>query len=188
MNECQLVVHEVRSATASDTDDIIEILVTAFTTDPLAQLLHPDPVEYKIKYIEMFRDIIINQNSDGKLVLDVTTNLNGCAIWYPPHVESTDTNPPLSSRQEVIDYFHAIKSSAPMNEPYWYLAFIGVSPKYEGIGTILLKHRLSQITGLVAFWTGNETTIAFYQRFGFEVYSHCEINSLKAWWLTNRLP
>jgi len=183
-------IHEVRSGTTNDRDDIVETLVTAFMTDPLVQLLHPNPIIRKEKLNELFNETIDNSDDDddNKLVIDVTTTLNGCAIWHPPTVEP-DLDPSPTSRQEVFNFFHTIKSIAPKNESFWYLAYIGTRSNHgSGVGTTLLKHRLSLIKeGLVALWTGNEENIKFYQKFGFEVYSHCEVNALQAWWLTYRM-
>lgn len=191
MNENNSLIHEVRSGTMNDRVDIVETLVTAFMSDPLVQLLHPNPMIRKEKLNELFNETIDNNSDDdddNKLIVDVTTTLNGCAIWHPPTVEP-DLDPSPTSRQEVIDFFHALKSIAPMNESFWYLAYVGTRSNYgSGVGTTLLKYRLSLIKeGLVALWTGNEENIKFYQKFGFEVYSHCEVNELKAWWLTYRI-
>ena len=187
-NNCNVIIHEIRSGTRNDRGDIVETLVTAFMTDPLVQLLHPNPMIRKEKLNELFNETIDNSDDDNKLVVDVTTTLNGCAIWHPPTVEP-DLDPSPTSRQEVINFFHTIKSIAPKNESFWYLAYIGTRSNYgSGVGTTLLKHRLSLIKeGLVALWTGNEENIKFYQKFGFEVYSHCEVNALQAWWLTYRM-
>ena len=184
-NNCNVIIHEVRSGTTNDRGDIVETLVTAFMADLLVQLLHPNPMIRKEKLNELFNETIDNSDDDNKLVVDVTTTLNGCAIWHPSTVEP-DLDQSPTSRQEVINFFHTIKSIAPKNESFWYLAYIGTRSNYgSGVGTTLLKHRLSLIKeGLVALWTGNEENIKFYQKFGFEVYSHREVNSLQALWLT----
>ena len=176
--------HEIRASVITDRDAIVETLVTAFTTDPLEQSLFPDPTECREQHRDLFSSII--NKSESQLVVDVTATLDGCAIWYPPEVDP-DFSPPPSSRQEVVDFFHSIEASAPSGERFWYLAFIGARSKYGGIGSALLKSRLAQIKGLVAFWTGNEANIEFYRRFGFQVFSHCEVNGLNSWWLTKRL-
>jgi ribosomal protein S18 acetylase RimI-like enzyme len=59
-------------------------------------------------------------------------------------------------------------------EPYFYLAFVGVAPRFQGtgLGTALLESTLGRVdaVGMPAFLeNSNPRNIKLYERFGFRV-------------------
>ena len=51
----------------------------------------------------------------------------------------------------------------------WYLAYLGAVSPGRGVGTALLEHRLTSITGAAYTESSNGRNVPLYQRFGFEV-------------------
>lgn len=101
----------------------------------------------------------------------------GAAIWDPPGYRPTlnrwkDTTKALSVFRTRIRRGAIVEELFPTlrpKEPHWYLSTIGAIEQGRGIGSALLEHRLSQISGAAYLESSNRTNIPLYERYGFTV-------------------
>jgi GNAT superfamily N-acetyltransferase len=116
-------------------------------------------------------------------VVDVTDDLDGVAIWYPPGrypEPGEDATPAARAGSSAL--LEAIETARPPGR-FWFLAFLGARTPGRGAGSALVRHRLARITGSSALWTGNEANLDFYARFGFRAESLHEAPGACAFWL-----
>jgi ribosomal protein S18 acetylase RimI-like enzyme len=122
-----------------------------------------------------------------------TAGFEGAAVWFPPGrwrrtswrmLRSGMVAAPLRVRWSILRRLAAVEArsqalhehSAPASAPHWYLAQAGVEPARQrrGIASQLLRpvlaHLDAQAPPLPCYLeTEQETNIAFYERFGFQV-------------------
>jgi ribosomal protein S18 acetylase RimI-like enzyme len=161
-----------------------ELLARAFQDDPAWGWVLPNPKRRAALLPWLFQtgfEIADAQvwTTDGELL--------GVARWMPPGKPDVHVGAmlraliatPLRVREATNRFFaygravEALRAQA-VPEPHWYLAGIGVDPRFQrrGIGTALLAPGLtaSREAGLpCALLTNSERNLPFYRQNGFEI-------------------
>ena len=177
----------VKSATSSDSDDVIAVLTLAFSTDPGARWTYPD----SHKYLRYFPDII---RAFGGRALEHGTahyveGFLGAALWLPPDVQP-DEDEMMTLMQRTVDESTICDFRQVMEhtgryrptEPHWYLPLTGVDPAHQGngYGSALMNHALARFDRqeqLAYLESTNPRNVPFYKRHGFEVLGTVQVGS-----------
>lgn len=177
----------INTATISEQDQTIAVIVMAFSTDPITRWAYPDSLQYLNyfpKVVSAFGGNAFEHNSayygDG---------FSGAALWLPPDVQSREDEIVAITEQsvtgprqgEIFSMFEQMASYHP-DEPHWYLPLIGVDPilQGKGVGSALLKHsliRCDQENKLAYLESTNPRNVPLYQRHGFELLGTIQIGS-----------
>ena len=160
-------------------DEVLEILWSAFETDPLGHFLWPDEDERRHNYLTLLADGLSHASC-----VDVFDDKRGVALWQ--RVERAEDNCDMwtHDRPDAIRLADLLNQAAPP-APYTYLSFLAVHPSAhgKGAGTALLQHRLPQLSGTVALWTGSKSNVPFYEKRGFQLHAECTVDGAGAWWM-----
>lgn len=169
----------INTATASDMASVIDVLVLAFSTDPVVRWMYPDPHQFLINFPLFVRAF------GGKAFAEESSyhvdEYAGAALWLPPGIHpDEDVLFPLLRRtlaeRERADAFSVFEQMAGYHPdgPHWYLPLIGVDPtrQRKGYGTALMRHALipcdrDQIPAYLE--SSNPDNIPLYQQHGFEL-------------------
>ena len=168
------------AATASDQVSIIDVLVRAFSADPVAQWIWHDPQQYHMHFPDFVRAF------GGKAFTHESAYyVNGfaaTALWLPPNVHPdeeklTSVVQRTMSEEFQKDFFlvFELMSRYHPSEPHWYLPLMGVDPDQQGkgFGSALLEHTLIQCDrdSILAYLeSSNPRNIPLYERHGFELF------------------
>lgn len=170
---------EIMNASASDEMSVINTIVLAFATDPMARWSWPDASQYldvMPRFIRAFGGSAFQRGS-----AHCTADRRGAALWLPP-----GASPDEHAMGEIIetsvspamlgDVFAVIEKMEQFHptEPHWYLPLMGVDPVLQGkgYGSALLNHALQQCDreGSLAYLeSSNPKNIPLYKRHGFQV-------------------
>ena len=168
----------ISNTAASDEEHAINVIVLAFSADPAARRMFPDPTQYLRHFPKLVKAF-------GGKAFDHGTAYHvdgfiGAALWLPPDVHPDDE--PLGElieetvaepvRPEVFAVIEQMANYHP-GEPHWYLPLIGVDPIHQGkgLGTALMRHVLSRCDRekkLAYLESSNAKNIPLYEREGFE--------------------
>ncbi len=170
---------QVRQATASDRQSILNSITLAFSSDPVNRWYLPDADRF-LTYFPSVVAAALDVSLDAGTCF-VTDECEGAAIWLPPGttmdeaaMESVLTEaPPPELAEPLMEFFGAIESYHPHDEDCWYLPIIGVDPGHrgKGLGGVLMKHATSVIDeqGALGYLeSSNQANISLYERHGFE--------------------
>ena len=142
----------ISNTTASDEQHVIDVIVLAFSADPAARRMFPDPTQY-LRHFPKFVKAFGGKAFDHGTAYHIDGFL-GAALWLPPDVHPDDE--PLAVlieetvaepvRQEVFAVIEQMANYHP-REPHWYLPLIGVDPIHQGkgLGSALMRHALSSL-------------------------------------------
>lgn len=176
---------EIRSAAASDRENVIGAITLAFSTDPMARWSQPDPA----KYLKHFPAAVI---AFGGSAFEEGTayfadGYAGAALWLPPGVHPdmermmrlTETTSPNAIKSDLYGVFEEVGKYHPA-EPHWYLTMIGVDPSRQGngVGSALMKHALiacDRDDSIAYLESSNPRNILLYERHGFEVIGEIQV-------------
>ena len=123
------------------------------------------------------------QIASSDAIVDVTDDLDGAAIWYPPgHYPAPTSSESSVSVSGSSALFESLEAARPPGE-FWFLAFLGARTAGHGSGSALVRHRLALGSGPSALWTANESNVIFYGRFGYWTASRHEVPGACAFWL-----
>jgi ribosomal protein S18 acetylase RimI-like enzyme len=169
----------VRSATELDSAPLIDVVVLAFSGDPVARWTWPEPQEY-LRHFPSF----IKAFGGGAFARESAYYIDGyagAALWLPPGVHPDGEALVNLLRQTASERVRA-DASALMErmeryhpgEPHWYLPLIGVDPAYQGkgYGAALMRHALLRCdheNKLAYLESTNPRNIPLYERHGFEI-------------------
>jgi ribosomal protein S18 acetylase RimI-like enzyme len=177
----------IKAATSSDEASVIDAIVLAFSTDPFARWIWPDPHEYLTHFAAFTRGYgekaFTHESAyyvDGYL---------GAALWLPPDVHPNE-DPVMVLLQDTVDadkqedlfgLLERMDSCVP-EDPYRYLPFIGVDSMHQGkgLGSALLERGLLRCDHdkTPAFLEStNPANISLYERHGFEILDAFQIGS-----------
>jgi ribosomal protein S18 acetylase RimI-like enzyme len=165
--------------TALDEVFIIDILVRAFSTDPVARWLWSDSQQYLMHFPRLVKALGGKAFTNGNAYY--IDGYNGAALWLPPNVRP-DEDPLIDLVQcgtseqiqdDIFQVFEQVSRYHP-GEPHWYLTLMGVDPfqQGKGFGSALLQHALVQCDRdgkLVYLQSTNPKNISFYERHDFEL-------------------
>ena len=172
---------------SSDEASIIDVLVRAFSADPVAQWIWPSSQQYHIYFPSFVRAFA------GKAFTHETAyyvdGYAAAALWLPPDV--------LPDEEILISIFqHSVSEQNQNNvfalfdqmgryhpsESHWYLPLMGVDPlkQGKGFGSALMQHALMRCdrdNKPAYLESSNPRNIALYERFGFELLSTIQIGT-----------
>ena len=172
----------VKNVSSDDQDALIDVLMLAFSTDPISRFgfLHPS------QYLNGMR-IIFGATAGPSIDGQGAWLTHGAgAMWLPPgtHV-SDDSNEGIfeylePSRAETMGELLGQMEASHPKEPHWYLNFIGVDThrQGQGLGSAVLKASLVPVDeqGAIAYLeSSNVANIPLYERFGFEVTGEIQV-------------
>lgn len=177
----------VRVATRSDEAAVVQAIVSAFASDPMARWCWPDANDYESNMPDFTRAF------GGRAFecegAHCTDDCSGAALWLAPElppdedavvaiVESTVSD---STRGELYAVLEEMGTYHPA-EPHWYLPLIGVDPSSQGqgCGGALLSFALKRFDqqGRVAYLeTSNPRNIGLYKRHGFNELGEIQIGA-----------
>jgi ribosomal protein S18 acetylase RimI-like enzyme len=157
----------------------LDLLVLAFSADPVERWLYPDAQQYLTHFPAFLAAFGGRAFAEGTVwSLD---GFSAVALWLPPGTEAdgdaivavlTDSVAP--ERQEDTFAVLGQMDDAHPSFPHWYLPWLGVDPALQGqgLGGELLEHclRIVDADHVPAYLeTPNPRTIPFYERYGFEL-------------------
>lgn len=169
----------LRTGLATDEARAINTIVLAFSTDPVARWVWPDPHTYFTCMPEFTRAFAGGafQHRSALSSEDYT----GVALWLPPGShpdelavgEIIERTVSPSVREDLYTVLEQMAACHPA-EPHWYLPMIGVDPAHHGHGhgSALLAHALDicDRDHLPAYLESTSPrNISLYRRHGFEV-------------------
>jgi ribosomal protein S18 acetylase RimI-like enzyme len=166
-------------ASASDEASTIDLLLRAFSSDPVAQWIWPDSQQYQMYFPSFVRAF------GGKAFTHASAyyvdGYAAVALWLPPDVLPDDDmlssifqrSVSEQSQKDVIAVFDQMSRYHP-NEPHWHLSLMGVDPlkQSKGFGSALMQHALVQCdrdNKLAYLESSSPRSVPFYKRHGFEV-------------------
>jgi GNAT superfamily N-acetyltransferase len=163
----------------NDKERALDILVLAFSADPVERWLYPDARQY-LTYFPAFLAAFGGRAFAGETVWSLG-DFSAVALWLPPGTDADGDAIVAVLTDSVAPAQHADTFSVlgQMDEahprfPHWYLPWLGVDPALQGqgLGGELIKHclRIVDRDHLPTYLeTPNPRTIPFYERYGFEL-------------------
>jgi ribosomal protein S18 acetylase RimI-like enzyme len=175
----------IETVTPSSADQAVSTVVLAFSADPAARWLYPDPDQYSVNFPSFVRAFGGKAFEQGSAY-----SINGCsgaALWLPPDCHPDEEalvelfrRSVSEDRQEALFAVLEQMSSYHPSEPHWYLPLIGVDPARQGngYGSALMTHALIQCDRdeKVAYLeSSNPKNISLYERHGFELLGTIQV-------------
>jgi len=175
----------IKTVTAGEEEAAINVVVRAFSADPAARWLYPDPHQYSVNFpnfVRAFGGEAIEQGSAYSI-----DGCSGVALWLPPDVHSDEEaiagliqRTVSNQRQEDIFALLGQMGGYHPSEPHWYLPLIGVDPALQGkgCGSRLMEHALSRCDRdkqLAYLESSNPKNIRLYERHGFELLGTIQV-------------
>lgn len=175
----------IKTAAASDEEQVIAVVLLAFSTDPAARWTWPDPQQY-LRHFPSFVKALGGKAYAHESAYCVD-GYAGAALWLPPGVDpGGDTVMDLMQRtapaavlKDVLAVVEQMGSYHPQ-EPHWYLPFIAVDPTQQGkgYGAALMQHALipcDRDRTLAYLESSNPKNIPLYERHGFELLGRIQV-------------
>lgn len=163
----------------------IGVVTLAFSTDPVARWMYPNPSEYLKHFPEFIRAFAGRSFEKGSAYL--SPDAAGAALWLRPEVEPDEdlliglfwSSTSERVQRDLFPMFEQMGAYHPKT-PHWYLPMIGVDTAQQGrgIGASLMQHALANCDadGLPAYLeSSNPRNISLYERFGFEVVGTIQV-------------
>ncbi len=163
----------------------VDVIVLAFSADPIARWIYPNPDQYLNRFPAFVRGFGGRAFEHGTAY--ATAEMEGAALWLPPGVHSDDqalesliqktvvepTRSELFAVLEQMDGYHP-------KEDHWYLPLIGVDPARQGsgFGAALMSHALAPCDrgSILAYLeSSNPANITLYERHGFELLGEIRV-------------
>jgi GNAT superfamily N-acetyltransferase len=182
-----------------------QVLEEAFFDDPLCVYTFPDPETRKDLFSWYFTHYVRQESALGNVSLP-DGQLNGVAVWMPPHEDASMTqrsNPDEIEQKFVKEayqrftgafkYFEAVHRQI-IQDPHWYLELLGVAPhcQRQGIGKALLTPVLQRADKerLPCYLeTFTHKNVPFYEQSNFHVVeAGIEPQSQISFWAMKRDP
>jgi ribosomal protein S18 acetylase RimI-like enzyme len=176
---------QIKTATQTEVDQCIAVIVLAFSGDPGVRWMYPNPQQYLENFPQFVRAFGGRAFEHG--TAQYVDRFLAAALWLPPGVQPDEEalaaliedSVPVSDREAVFALFDELGGYHP-NEPHWHLPLIGADPTQQGKGhgSALLRHALAvcdrQQTPVYLEAT-SETSVPLYQRHGFEVLGTIQV-------------
>jgi ribosomal protein S18 acetylase RimI-like enzyme len=169
----------IKTATASDEASTIDVLVRAFSADPVARWVWPDSQQYLMHFPSFVRAFGGKAFTHGSAYY--VDGYAGAALWLPPYVRPDEDvlNSVLQRtvsehiQKDVFAVFEQMGRYHP-SEPHWYLPLLGVDPfqQGKGFGSALMQHALvncDRDSKLAYLESTNRRNMHLYERYGFEL-------------------
>jgi GNAT superfamily N-acetyltransferase len=194
----------VRAATATDVDEVSEVLVRAFHDDPVMSYLFRSDDGRRKKTRALFTGESKRAIGKAKGRVDTTDDgpVKGAAIWFKPNewraggMELFGQIPLMFTMgletPRALGLLSQMEKVHP-KEPHWYLAVLGTDPAHQGkgVGSAILGPVLTVCDqeGIGAYLeSSKERNIPFYRRHGFEVTGEVKAKNGPTLWPMWRDP
>jgi ribosomal protein S18 acetylase RimI-like enzyme len=177
----------IKAVTPSSADQAVGTVVLAFSADPAARWLYPDPHQYAVNFPSFVRIFGGKAFEQGSAY--VIGDFSGVALWLPPDVyPDEDVLAGLIQRsvseekqEEIFAVLEQMSSYHP-SEPHWYLPLIGVDPAQQGrgYGSALMEHALIRCDRDKKFAyleSSNPKNMTLYKRQGFELLGTIQVGA-----------
>ncbi len=177
----------VKTATEYDEAPIIDVLALAFSTDPGARWVWPNPQQYLMyfpSFVKAFGGKAFTHGSAYSV-----DGYASAALWLPPdvHPDEDAMNALLQrtasdqTQKDVFAVFEQMDRYHP-SEPHWYLPLIGVDPFHQGkgLGSALMQHALipcDRDKKSAFLESTNPKNISLYERHGFELLGTIQVGT-----------
>jgi ribosomal protein S18 acetylase RimI-like enzyme len=163
----------------NDKERALDILVLAFSADPVERWMYPEARQY-LTYFPAFLAAFAGSAFARETVWSLG-DFSAVALWLPPDSAAdgdaivavlTDSVAP-AQHEDTFSVLGQMDEAHP-GFPHWYLPWLGVDPALQGqgLGGELIEHCLRIVDNdhLPAYLeTPNPHTIPFYERYGFEL-------------------
>lgn len=177
----------VKAGALSVTSQIINVIVLAFSADPVMRWMYPDSkqfVETFPNFVRLFGGKAFETGSAYYV-----EGFGAASLWLPPNI--SPNNGALISLfehtihcdilDELLYIFEETENFHP-KEPHWYLPLIGTDPAKQGkgYGSMLLEYALAlcdRENKQAYLESSNPKNIPLYERFGFEVVGEIQVGS-----------
>jgi len=174
-----------RRATPDDAARISHLLAASFSRDPIFNWM--TRVSGRAEALNRFFFWVMRERAIPLGETWMTSDGYAAVSWIAPYAEAKPDNfrdelrllSVLLSLTGVSRFARGAAMAKAMEhahppEPYFYLAFVGVAPRFQGtgLGTTLLENTLARVdaAGMPAFLeNSNPRNIKLYERFGFQV-------------------
>jgi ribosomal protein S18 acetylase RimI-like enzyme len=156
----------------------LDVLVLAFSADPVERWMYPEPREY-LNHFPAFLSAFAGNAFAEESVWSLG-EFSAVALWLPPGTEPDGdaivavlTESVAPEKQEDVLAVLGQMDEAHPSFAHWYLPWLGVDPAQQGqgLGGELMESCLRSLDEdrlPVYLETPNPRSIPFYERFGFE--------------------
>ena len=176
----------------ADEDRTIATITIAFSNDPVARWVLPDPSRYLAYFPQFIRAFGGAALENG--TADSIDDCGGVALWLGPGVDADEETMgalaaeavPAAEQDSVFAFLGQMGEFHP-TEPHWYLPLIGVDATRHGrgYGSALLRHALERCDRdrLPAYLEATSArSKALYERHGFEELGVIQANDSPPLW------
>jgi ribosomal protein S18 acetylase RimI-like enzyme len=177
----------IRAANESQRDQIVALIVLAFSADPIVRWVYPDPHQFLSSFPVLVRAFGGKAFEHGTAYF--VEGFTGAALWLPPEVHPDEEalgsvlmrTVPEERHEDMFGVLEQMGSYHP-TEPHWYLPMIGVEPAHQGkgYGSALLCHTLEicdRHHHVAHLESSNLKNIPLYQRHGFHLVGEIQSGS-----------
>jgi GNAT superfamily N-acetyltransferase len=149
LGETDMPGQQVNVATQGEVDQCIALIVLAFSSDPAARWLYPDPSQFLAYFPRFVRAFGGKAFEHGSAHL---VDRSAAALWFPPGIQPDEEelvelikeSVPGSDQDVAFAMLEEMGSYHP-KELHWYLPLIVTDPMQQGKGhgSALLHHALA---------------------------------------------
>jgi ribosomal protein S18 acetylase RimI-like enzyme len=169
----------VREVAMDDKARVVDTMVMAFASDPVARWCWPNPHLYLTSMPDFA--FAFGGRAFENAGAHLTEDSCGASLWLAPGVHPDDHALGAVVERTVIasvrqDLYKVLEQMAGFHpaEPHWYLPLIGVDPAHQGrgYGSALLAYAVQQCDRdrtPAYLESTNPRNVPLYQRYGFEV-------------------
>jgi ribosomal protein S18 acetylase RimI-like enzyme len=185
-----VTIESIKSATADDEAAVIGVFTLAFSTDPVARWLYPNPREYLAHFPRLA--LAIGGKAFANSSVHYVEGFAGAKLWLPPGVSPDEERPVAMIREtvserlqgELLTILEQMGFAHP-KDPHWYLWMIGTDPirQGRGYGSALLRHALAlcdRDKSLAYLESSNPRNLSLYLRHGFELLGTIQVGDSPA--------
>ena len=182
-----MTIPTIKSATTADEEGVLAVITLAFSTDPVARWMYPDPQQY------LTAMPLLTKAFGGKAVAEGSAyyidGYAGAALWLPPDIHPdeealgsvVERTVGAGEQRDMLAIFEQMGTYHP-KEPHWYLPLIGVEAIHQGhgYGSALMAHALRPCDHdqtLAYLESSNPRNISLYQRHGFEILGTIQVGT-----------
>jgi GNAT superfamily N-acetyltransferase len=169
----------IRNAERRDEARALDVMLLAFSADPVTRWTWPDPQQYVTHFPDFAAAFGGAAFAQGSAYL--AADYSGAALWLPPGVQPDEGAlgellQRTVSEHILKDVFAVLEQMGRFHpsEPHWYLPLMGVDPRRQGhgYGSALMRHALAACDrgGSPAYLEStNPRNVALYEHHGFEL-------------------
>ena len=178
---------KIKTATETEKDQCVSVIVLAFASDPGVRWMYPDPHQYLENFPRFVRAFGGRAFEHG--TAQYVDRFLAAALWLPPGVQPDEEalaaliekSVPANQRESLFKLFEQMSGYHP-HEPHWHLPLIGTDPIHRGKGyaSALLRHTLAvcdRQQALAYLEATSPMSVPLYQRHGFEVLGTIQVGT-----------